>query len=172
MESPSVGYYIPQRHGRALSRPSTSFYYQEMQDVDARHKAGHDAEYRGAWPLASASPRWLIQNIKQRLDILRRHCRVDELVLQRVPERHVEAANFPDLQRRLRKELVHRLLGDVARRLGGLGEIIDRLGVGVSPFDGSVIDLHQASDGGALGLERFHVGDIDPDGLVRQLGRF
>jgi hypothetical protein len=30
------------RHGRASSRPSTSFLPDAAKDVDARHKAGHD----------------------------------------------------------------------------------------------------------------------------------
>jgi hypothetical protein len=30
------------RHGRALSRPSTSVLLATDKDVDARHKAGHD----------------------------------------------------------------------------------------------------------------------------------
>src|ERR1700687_1485866 len=36
------------RHGRASSRPSTSFFLKCSKDVDARHKAGHEETFEAA----------------------------------------------------------------------------------------------------------------------------
>jgi hypothetical protein len=44
------------RHGRASSRPSTSFLPGCTQDVDARHKAGHDEGLREITPYLWVHP--------------------------------------------------------------------------------------------------------------------
>src|SRR5437588_7750378 len=60
-------------------------------------------------------PRRLVDDVDQARDILRRHWRRDVFVLQRVPESHVETLDLADLERLPWIELIHRLLGDIAR---------------------------------------------------------
>ena len=55
---------------------------------------------------------WLVQDVDHSFDVLRRHCRSDILVLQRILERHIELANLADLQGFLGEEVIDSLLGE------------------------------------------------------------
>src|SRR5262245_26910570 len=79
----------------------------------------------GALAGAVGSLRWAIDNVEQPFDVFLRLGRGDELVVERVLERKVEAAHFPDLQSLLRIEFVHALLRHRTRHPHVLGKNVD-----------------------------------------------